>query len=282
MPNNFEKREKLEYEPNQDFIQRQFAELGIDIKEYPQILERLTELNERKESHFYDAVKMTEIIDLLWDKIESKNISKEKMKICALLHDIGKSGPEEASPSVRKIIEKLFEHKTFRDSRDKSIREALEEEKIEDKESVLKLLKELKIDIDKEKMIDFWHRHADWTYEILKNNQKGEIDEEVVIIASSHHILDGKNPANLPAEEIPDDAKTLEIMDKYQILTLIDKYQAYRGRSAYSHEEAIKALENTIKKSSLKEEIKNKYLRIIETLANSKEKLEQILEKRNA
>lgn len=271
--------QKIEYEPSQDFVIKQFADLEVDIKDYPQILERLDELNEKKESHFKDAVKMTEIIDLLWDKIERKNISKEKMKLCALLHDIGKSGPSQASLSVRQIIEKLFDHKTFKDSKNKPLKESLEIEKIEDRENIIKLFKELDIDVEKETLIEFWRRHVDWTYDILKNNQNGIIDDEVIIIASSHHILDGKNPAKRDLDKIPEEAKALEMMDKYQILTLIDKYQAYRGRSAYSHEEAIKELRKIT--DPLPEKTKKEYLKIIDLLETSRGELEKIIEERN-
>jgi hypothetical protein len=300
MPEPIEtKPPKIETEPPQDLVAAQFADLGVDIKnDYPQIYERLLELNGGKESHFHDAVKMAEIIDRLWDKLELENIhkdgeekiTKEKMKLCALLHDVGKSGPRDARIEERRIIQLLFAQKTFKDSRGKSIRDALKAEGIEEREDMQKLLKEagmslegvlmtLGMDLDKNKMIDFWQKHVDWTYDILKANQGGVIDERTIDIASSHHILDGKNPANLPLEKISDDVKTIELIDKYQILTLIDKYQAYRGRSAYSHEEAIVALKDNVNKSILPAEAKKDYLRFIEkTLEKSEEELKQIIE----
>ncbi len=280
MPRESETK-RVERESNKDFVARQFADLGIEIEDYPEIANRLMELNERPESHFGDAVNMAEIIDLLWNKIELKTVSKEKLKLCALLHDIGKSGPAKADQETRQVIQKLFDSKLFKDSRSKPIREALREEGIAGREQIEMVLENLGIDIDQERMIDFWRRHADWTYDVLKNNQGGAIDEEVIAIASSHHILDGKNPANLPLDKIPEGAKTIEVIDGYQTLTLVDKYQAYRGRSAYSHEEAIEAILTMIQNSNLGSEVKNNYLRIVGLLADSKEVLEQILKKRN-
>lgn len=279
-----EKEKKLESEPSQDFIRNQFLNLGVDLeKENPVIFERILELNGGKESHFRDAVKMAEIIDLIWEDLEVKSISREKMKLCALLHDIGKTGPLDASPKVKKVIKNLFEHRTFKDSRGKNIDSALQEEKVEDWEEVEKILKEeLGVDLKKETMIDLWQRHADWTYEILKNNKSESIDEEVVIIASSHHILDGKNPAGLATEDIPEGAKSLEMMDKYQVLTLVDKYQAFRGRSAYDHEEAIMALVALVEgRKWLSAKAKEEYFKFIDILAKSKDKLEKITRENN-
>jgi HD-GYP domain-containing protein (c-di-GMP phosphodiesterase class II) len=276
MQMNNEKIEEVEEEFGHEIVRKQFSDLGIKIEEYPEIFERLTEIDGSRESHFYDSAKMAEMIDLLWEKLELKGISREKMKLCALLHDIGKSGPEKSSPRAHEAVKKLFQHKPFKDSSTKPIRVALRDENFPGREEIEKILgEELGIDVEKERMIDFWRRHVDWTYEILQAHKGGPIDDEVISVASSHHILDGKNPAGLSLETIPSDAKVLEAMDKYQILTLIDKYQAYRGRSAYSHEEAIQALEEIVAKSSLPKVAEKEYLRFIKILAESKKELEE-------
>ena len=278
MPHFIEEEKKIEKEANQ-VVRNEFLKIGVAIEKYPQIFERLVEINNNREGHFYDAIKMAEIVDLIWENLDLKGISKEKMKLCILVHDIGKSGPLNISENGKKIIKKLFQHRPFKDSRDKPISLALAEENIEGRDEINKFLsEELKIDTNQEKMIDFWRRHVDWSYEILKNNRSDLIDEEVILIVAAHHLLDGKDPAQILAkgQEVSLNAQFLEIIDKYQILTLIDKYQAYRGRSNYSHEEAILYLKDLVEKSNFSEKTKQEYLKFVDILDKSRDKLKEL------
>jgi hypothetical protein len=92
------------------------------------------------------------------------------------------------------------------------------------------------------------------------------------IIASTHHTLEGHDPAGLGGE-IPDEAVALETIDKYSIVTLVDKYQAYIDRSKLSHKEAVKKIKDIIEWSKGKKIINHddtvynqflKYLNILD------------------
>ena len=265
-------------------VKKPFEDLGLDLeKEYPKIAERLNELHEQKDSHFQDALEMAKIIDKLWDKLEIQDVSKEKMILAALLHDIGKSGPANASKQERKIIQTIFskdlslKKELEKPMKELSLRELVEntEHEIENEEIEKYLKNDLQLPIESWKAIDFWQLHASWTYDILKKNSDGKIDEELINIASSHHILDGINPAGLNEDEITHGSRTLEMIDKYYSLVLIDKYQAFRERSHKTHQEAIELLIEMVEKSAHGEESRKHYINLIEKMADSKDILDK-------
>jgi HD-GYP domain-containing protein (c-di-GMP phosphodiesterase class II) len=259
-------------------VEQIFTDLDINFKDqHPALFERLVEMHAEEESHFYDAIEMAKMIDKNWDRLGLEDLDKQKMILCALLHDIGKSGPAEASVEARTACRWLF-HKSYAikhlpedaDVRQLSMREFIDNSEQPDKDKVQELLtKELKIDIDQTNMIEFWRGHVDWTYDILSNHMKGDVDQAVVLITASHHILDGKNPANLKEEEVPESAQWIGVIEEYQILTLVDKYQAFRERSHLSHPQAIIALRATVEGSSLSAEMQANYLRIIDKFSDA-------------
>lgn len=102
--------------------------------------------------------------------------------------------------------------------------------------------------------------------------------KDLAIIASTHHVLEGYNPAALPLDDIHPGSKTLELMDKYQALAMVDKYQAFRRRSGFDHDAAIRSLREMVQKNErLNATSKKEYDRIIDTLDASKEELAQTL-----
>lgn len=254
-------------------VKKNYEKLGIDLaQDHPKIFARLVEMHQEPESHFADAIAMAEMIDEIWDKMDFGETDKEKMMLCALLHDIGKSGPDNASTQARQVVRKLFS-KTFAmkdgstkvDVRDLSIEELINQAELGDETEIKTIVtEELKIDPAETTMREFWNLHVDWTYDILKNNMSGEIDQEVVEITASHHILDGKNPANLPEEEISPSSQVIELIEKYQFLTLIDKYQAFVERGGLAHQAAIAALRKLVTQSQVKEATKVKYLNLLD------------------
>ena len=276
---------KIEQPPARE-VKAAFNNLEVDLeKDHPFLYQRLLELHSEKSSHFQDAMDMANIIDRLWSHISEDRTPEatKNMMLCALLHDIGKSGPTYASQSQRDAIRKLFDPSLKCQDAAKSAPQLTINEYIkqviaspQDQEQIREELGEIinesanaRIDLDKEKMIDFWRRHVDWTWEILTNNEQGAITRDVSVIASSHHVLDGKNPAQISEQEIPLESKTIELIDKYQFLTLLDKYQAFRDRSALSHSAAIEALRKIVSKSILNPKTQKKYLEIINIFAGA-------------
>jgi len=258
--------------------------IGFRVERHPELWSALAETGE----HFDDAVCMAREIDAVWDKLELKGISREKMMLCALLHDVGKAGPEKRSTELHRAIKQLFAppRKPFNPFRQqngrtvpKTIRDFMEETEMRgafEVEAVLE--KELKIKSDAKPIIDFWRDHADWTYDLLSHHREGEVDDDVVTIASTHHVLEGRNPAHVPLDDIHPGSKVLELMDKYQTLAMIDKYQAFRGRGGLDHEKAIEALRRIIEANKTLDTVaKQEYGRIIDVLASSEEELTETL-----
>jgi HD-GYP domain-containing protein (c-di-GMP phosphodiesterase class II) len=141
-------------------------------------------------------------------------------------------------------------------------------------------LKKWGIDFETEKMIDLWRRHADWTFDILAPIQDQKITRDLAVAAASHHILDGKNPAGINPEEIPNESKTLEVAESYEVITMVDKFQAFVRRSGLGHKEAVAVLRGIIDKQSLPEQVKEDYRKILGIIDRSGEKLQTVLKSR--
>ncbi len=265
-----EKRENIK-NPEQE-VRQAFADFEIDLESIDAIVvDRLIEIHGEEGSHFYDAIEMAKMIDKNWEHLDLPVADKKKMILCALLHDVGKAGPEQASPAARKLCVWLF-HKqhhvqTEIDVRKLKVMDFIHTSDYPDPNEARALLTDkdaLNIaDLDNLSMIDFWRMHVDWTYDILSKHLSPEVDERVVIITSSHHILDGKNPAGITEDQVPLASQWLEIAEEYQVLTLVDKYQALRQRSACSHEDAIKILLSMVNTSDLGDSLKENYRKII-------------------
>lgn len=260
---------KMEKKGGEKMVNKEFVNLGVDISEYPEIRERLCQISLEESSHFRDSAQMAEIIDSLWPRFSITSISKDKMRLSALLHDIGKSGPVDASPELRAIVGKMFTHDAFKGMANLSIREALEKEKFKDRVEIEhRLTAELKIDCTEEKMIDFWRRHAEWGYDILKKFQGGAIDEEVAIIAGSHHIFQHKNPAHINLEKNQIAAIVL--------LAMVDEYQAFRARGGVEHDVAIVKLREVLAKSHVGKRPREMAEKVVDILASSEDALKPI------
>ncbi len=257
--------------PEQEVYQA-FSDFEIDVEGIDaSVLERLIEIHSEEGSHFYDAIEMAKMIDKNWDHLDLLEPEKKRLIICALLHDVGKAGPEKASTEARQLCLWLF-HKQHHvqsgvDIRNLKIMDFINTSDYPDPSQARFLLSDqngLNIaDLDNLSMIDFWRMHVDWTYDILSQHLSKEVDEKMVVIAASHHLLDGKNPAELTEDAIPLESQWLEIAEDYQVLTLVDKYQALRQRSACSHEAAVEILLRMVDNSSLSENLKNNYRNII-------------------
>lgn len=271
----------------EQFIVDQFERVGLNIRDYPELFERFKRLHNPPESkHFEDASQIADIIETIWNGLETElpfKLEKEQMLLAALLHDVGKSGPKEATPAEQELIIALFDPTHYEriatagiNVGNETILRALRESNFGDdiQRKIAKYLNRLGVNIASEKMIDFWRRHADWTYDILKTTQDDKIDERLAVMAASHHILDGKKLANLKPEDIPSEAKTIEIVESYEVLTVVDKFQAFMRRGDKSHSEAIKELQKKVEESEISEDAKKDYFKIIAVIANSADKLQ--------
>lgn len=317
-------KQKFEAEKKHDYIFKQFHDADFEIEKYPELFERCVELANMPESHFDDAVKMSEIINILWAEIEKKNnirFSLEELKLACLFHDIGKSGPLGANRNQRFMTQQIFNPiyfnvnaKNFKEAdiftekdlkerkkmmRDLSIGKILEIENFPNNKEMMEYLESLKIhaldektgriseqklDLKKHKMIDLWREHDYWTYDLLNEYGDDKISKELIIVSSSHHTLEGLDPAMVDGK-LPNEAIALETLDKYLILTLVDKYQAFIDREGVNHEETIKILRNIVANSKKEgrfgdgERIYDQYMKYIDLFAKHPEMAEIIKRK---
>jgi hypothetical protein len=283
--------EQSQEEREKQYVKKSIDALGIDfhIEEYPELWLALTETG----VHFEDALCMAREINVLWNKLKLTGITREKMMLCAVLHDVGKAGPNLSSVPLRKAVRHLFvppakPFNPFREEggqrKEKSVHDFMLETDIQNAPEITRVLgSELGIDVDTKLILDFWRDHADWTYALLQKNRKPPIDDELVTIASMHHVLEGRNPANIPLDDVHPGSGILEMMDKYQALALIDKYQAFRWRNKFNHEKAIMAVRGLVERNrTLNPTARNEYNRIIDILEASGEALTTTLTARSA
>lgn len=291
---------KLEGRAGEAYVFESFHRLGFKIEQMPELHERLIELANMEKSHFIDAVHMALMVEEVWADLEQSpeiTFNKNELKLSCLFHDIGKSGPQNADQEQRRLIQMLFNSKYFSPKspdfagkgspKDMTIEQALTVESQipdADRENILEYLGSLdihiynhnkkiaepqKLDVKKHKMIDFWREHDYWTWDLLKKYGNGLVTEEVKKVASTHHALEGHDPASvdgyIKAENI-----TLELLDKYLMITLLDKYQAWVVRSGLDHESAIKKLEEQIEESSkaniVSAEIREKFISYLQII----------------
>ncbi len=280
------RREHPEHDPlkkaAETAVVEKVAELRInlDLRRHPEIRSRLAELGE----HFEDSLAMAQIVQKIYGPLKERlgleDEKPDRLMRAAVLHDIGKSGPAGKETDFHYAVRRLFiapKHpfNAFAESRKKTVREFVAEQDLADTDRVLEALRSAGIEPDKEPMIDFWHRHAAWTYDILKHETGADIDADTVSIASSHHLLENQNPARLDLEHVPSEAHVLEVMEMSELLAAVDKYQAYRDRGKLKHEEAMAQLTRVLQaKKDLPEALRQKFQAVIDVLTKSKEEME--------
>ena len=278
--------EWLKKEAEQAVVEK-VAELnvGLDIEKHPELRSRLAEIG----SHFQDSVDMARIIRTVYGELKARlglrEEGPERMMRAALLHDIGKSGPPGEEDDMRFAVRKLFippnrAFNPFVDGRAKTIGEFMDEQDVADRPKVEAALAAAGIAPESTPMIDFWRRHADWTYGILRTEPGDDVDAELVKIAATHHLLEDQNPAGLEVADVPAESQVLEILEQAQLLSAVDKYQAFRARGGFAHESALAQMKKIVDgRKDLPEKLRERFLAAIQVLDESKEDLEQFFKK---
>ncbi len=283
--------------PEHDWLQEQAEktvtdkvnalEIGLDLGQHPEIRRRLAELG----AHFEDSLAMARIIRSVYGELKNeldlKDEGPERLMRAAALHDIGKSGPPGPEDEFNYAVRRLFvppgrPFNPFAEGRAKSVAEFADEQDLPDRERVFAALREAGIDPEKAPMVDFWRRHAEWTYKILKDDRGPGLDEDLVKIAASHHLLERQNPAGLDLQHVPAEAQVLEVLEGTELLVAVDKYQAYRSRGGLGHEAALDRLNADISsRTDMPDQLRNNFIKVIGVLARSKDVLSQYFGKRS-
>lgn len=235
----------------------------VDLREslHEDIFDRLILLE--KESKFNEDSRriergMENVLSLLEERYAKQypeHLSKEKRmdaRKAAILHDIGKSGPIDATPEEQEAIVKIFACENIRNPEILVEEEVAEIFNANQIEAVRRTLE--KYDIGGETtMRQFWDKHAYWTHDILEQYPQG-LSEHTRIIAGSHHTDHGVNPYNLPEDQVPLAANIIGTLENYiealegRALIVLDQYEASIRRSGLPHKEALSRVRNTLVK----------------------------------
>ncbi|MBN1585393.1 hypothetical protein JW899_03435 [Candidatus Uhrbacteria bacterium] len=242
---------ETEKEAAKERVLAEIAELdiGLNLEKHPEILDRLAEIGH----HFRDGLDMARVIQTLYGQFREslglRDASPKRLMRTAVLHDIGKSGPAGEKTDFHQAVRCLFREPTrpfnpFSQGKPTTVTAFIESQEMPESESIRETLRRNGIDPDRESAIEFWRRHVGWSYDILKNERwDGEaVDDDMITIAGSHHILEGKNPAELNIGNEPQGEDDLELIEMTGLLAAVDKYQAFRHRANLDHAETMRRL----------------------------------------
>ena len=183
--------------------------------------------------------------------------SRRDMSIAAYLHDIGKSGPFDASQDTQEAIVKLYAVENIADP-DQTIAETVRANfSFEDAASILKHLGSCGMR-STDTMRAFWDRHGYWTHDILEADSE-DIPVRARVIAGSHHMDRGIDPYDVSSDEYVD-------MVESRILMAVDKYQAAVARSQKTHDEAMRIIKRILFPKYGNDVIMNRVLKVVDAV----------------
>ena len=181
--------------------------------------------------------------------------SKRDMSIAAYLHDIGKSGPFDASQDTQEAIVKLYAVENVADP-DQTIAETARANfSSEEAESILKRVGSCGMR-STDTMRAFWDRHGYWTRDILEADSE-DIPVRARVVAGSHHMDRGIDPYESSSDDYVD-------MLENRILMAVDKYQAAVARSQKTHDKAMEMIKRILSPKYGNDVIMNHVLEVID------------------
>ena len=163
--------------------------------------------------------------------------SKRDLSIAAYLHDIGKSGPFDASQETQEAIVKLYAVENVADPDQTIAKTARASFSSDEAERILERLGSSGMR-STDTMRAFWDRHGYWTHDILEADSE-DIPVRARVIAGSHHMDRGIDPYECSSDEYVD-------MLENRVLMTVDKYQAAVARSQKTHDEAMETVKRIL------------------------------------
>lgn len=239
-------------------IEDRFEHAGLIEKLDDRVMDRLVLLELR--STFNEDSRMIEcgVNNVLHEIAKGKDnykLTPERIaesRIAALIHDVGKSGPADASQEEQEAVVALFAAEGLK-NREQSVGDAVKEVFSGKDVEMSKHLTACGVDLSMP-MLQFWESHAKWGFDII-DQQCPQLSVLTKQIAASHHIDKGEefNFYHLALAEIPDEARLIGQLEYYldilqeRALVAMDKYDAQMNRSGADHEQALAWVEKNIK-----------------------------------
>jgi hypothetical protein len=183
--------------------------------------------------------------------------SARDMSIAAYLHDIGKSGPFDASQESQKAIVKLYAVENVADP-DQTIAKTVRMNfPSEEATSILEHLGSCGMH-STDSMRAFWDRHGYWTHDILEADSEG-IPIRARVVAGSHHMDRDIDPYRFSSDDY------VAVLEN-RILMAVDKYQAAVGRGRKTHGEAMDVIKRILAPKYEGDVIMNRVLKVLDAV----------------
>jgi hypothetical protein len=189
--------------------------------------------------------------------------STRDMSIAAYLHDIGKSGPFDASPESQKAIVKLYAVENVSDPEQSIAKTVRMNFSSEEATSILEHLGSCGMR-STDTMRAFWDRHGYWTHDILEADSEG-IPIRARVVAGSHHMDRDIDPYEFSTDDY------VAVLEN-RILMAVDKYQAAVARGRKTHGEAMDVIRRILAPKYEADVMMNRVLKVLDA-AGQEERL---------
>jgi hypothetical protein len=192
--------------------------------------------------------------------------STRDMSIAAYLHDIGKSGPVDASHESQKAIVKLYAVENVANP-DQPIAKTVQMNfSFEEAKSILEHLGSCGMR-STDTMRAFWDRHGYWTHDILEADSE-DIPSRARVVAGSHHMDRGIDPYKLSSGDYV-------AMLESRILMAVDKYQAAVARGQKMHGEAMDVIRRILYPQYKRDVMMNRVLEVLDAVGKGETLFEE-------
>jgi hypothetical protein len=186
--------------------------------------------------------------------------STRDMSIAAYLHDIGKSGPFDASQESQRAIVMLYAVENVANP-DQTIAETVHTNfSSEEAQSLLEHLGSCGLR-STDTMRAFWDRHGYWTHDILESDSE-DIPSRARVVAGSHHMDRGIDPYEFSSGDY------VALLEN-RILMAVDKYQAAVARGQKTHREAMNVIKRILSPKYGHDVIMNRVLDVLDAVGKT-------------